>query len=419
MSSVSSLSLLLLLSITTSLLVISHAKDSFTAELIHRDSPKSPFYNPNLTLSERFEAAVNRSLIRSCSFGRQERLTSMSADLTSNGWGEYMMKIGIGTPPVDVLGFADTGSSLIWTQCEPCTKCIRQPNPLFNPKVSATYRLLKCSWTQCSDLSPITSCGEGGACVYKEAFVDGSYTQGNIATESIKIGTSKILSVIFGCGYQNSLHASGSAGVIGLDLGEGSLVSHLGPAISGVFSYCLSPIFSNRRSSISFGVVSGPGPYGVTTPLSKKPGSDRYQLTLEAVSVDGTRLEFPGSAYGGANEGNMNIDSGTTLTFLPMDFYNQVVAEVDKVMNAEKVDMGKKGLSLCYRAAGNDVILPEIRMHFKGGDLRLKIQRDTVCFSFIGSPADSAIFGNMGQSDFAVEYDRNAGTVSFAPRECN
>ncbi|XP_010527104.1 PREDICTED: aspartic proteinase CDR1-like [Tarenaya hassleriana] len=334
-SSASLLSLLLLaLPLTTCMLVISHAentKDSFTVELIHRDSSKSPFYNPNLTPIERFAAAVNRSLTRSLRFSRKERLTSsMSTDL-EDGMGEYIMKMGIGTPPVEVLGFADTGSSLIWTECKPCTKCFEQSNPLFDPRASLTFRNVKCSWTQCSDL-PITSCGEGGTCVYSQGFVDGSYTKGNIATESITIGASRMLSLVFGCGYENYIHAPGASGVIGLDLGEASLVSQLGAAINGVFSYCLAPIFSNRRNSINFGVVPSPALYGITTPFTKKPNSGHYHLTLEAISVGGKRLEFPGSAYGGANEGNMIIDTGTTMTFLPMDFYNRVRAEVEKIL---------------------------------------------------------------------------------------
>ncbi|XP_027916007.1 probable aspartic protease At2g35615 [Vigna unguiculata] len=37
----------------------------------------------------------------------------------------YYMKYSIGTPPFEVVGYADTGSDLIWTQCQPC---IRSPN---------------------------------------------------------------------------------------------------------------------------------------------------------------------------------------------------------------------------------------------------------------------------------------------------
>ncbi|XP_010558840.1 PREDICTED: aspartic proteinase CDR1-like [Tarenaya hassleriana] len=292
---------------------------------------------------------------------------AVSSDLTSNGMGAYMMKIGIGTPPVEVLGYADTGSSLIWTQ-------------------------------------------------------------GNLATETLTIGSHTLLSTVVGVGHENTIATLGGSGIIGLDYGDASLISRLGPVINGVFSFCLSPPFDmSRPSRIKFGsdgVVSGPS--AVSTPITRKSSSNAYFLTLEAISVGETRLEFLGSAYGGANEGNMMIDSGTTLTFLPIDFYNQVVAVVEKVVNAEKVTVGKAGFNLCYKAPGNDVILPEIQMHFKGADLKLspsssfpRLSPEVVCLSFFGSADNVSIYGNAGQADLLVGYDRNAGTVSFMQQQCN
>ncbi|XP_010558838.1 PREDICTED: aspartic proteinase CDR1-like [Tarenaya hassleriana] len=425
--SYASFSLLLSL-VSTYLIIVSHAenpKDGFTLELIHRDSPKSPFYNPNITLAERFAAAVNRSLTRSRRFSRHGRLLTVDADLTSSGTTDYLMKIGMGTPPVEVLGFSDTGSSLIWTQGQPCTKCQDQPNPLFDPKGSSSYKNIGCSWTQCKVLSSISSCGGGDACMYKQTYLDGTYSIGNLATETLTIGSHALLSAVVGVGHDNGPDVRGS-GIIGLDYGDASLISQLGPVINGIFSFCLTPFDSDRPSRIKFGsegVVSGPS--AVSTPITRKSKSSAYFLTLEAISVAGTRLAFPGSAYGGANEGNMMIDSGTTLTVLPMSFYNQVVAELDKVLKVEKAPVGETGFSLCYKTPGNDV-LPEIQMHFKGADLKLspsnsfpRISPETVCFSFIGSPAGVSIYGNMGQTDFLVGYDRNAATVSFIQQECS
>lgn len=44
------------------------------------------------------------------------------------------MKDTIGNPPFDIYGMLDTGSDLLWTQCEPCQGCYKQMNPKFNPK---------------------------------------------------------------------------------------------------------------------------------------------------------------------------------------------------------------------------------------------------------------------------------------------
>jgi hypothetical protein len=41
------------------------------------------------------------------------------------------MKYSIGTPPVPILGVADTGSDLIWLQCEPCTTVTTKQTPFL------------------------------------------------------------------------------------------------------------------------------------------------------------------------------------------------------------------------------------------------------------------------------------------------
>ncbi|KAG2326681.1 hypothetical protein Bca52824_009409 [Brassica carinata] len=90
----------------------------FTLELIHRDSPQSPLYNPQTTLTDRLNAAFLRSISRSRRFNHQPQ-TDLQSGLIGAG-GEFFMSITIGTPPVNVLAIADTGSDLTWVQCKPC-----------------------------------------------------------------------------------------------------------------------------------------------------------------------------------------------------------------------------------------------------------------------------------------------------------
>lgn len=46
------------------------------------------------------------------------------AEINSNV-GEYLMKYSLGTPPVQILGFVDTGDDLISLQCKPCDECYK------------------------------------------------------------------------------------------------------------------------------------------------------------------------------------------------------------------------------------------------------------------------------------------------------
>ncbi|KAG4166860.1 hypothetical protein ERO13_A13G159000v2 [Gossypium hirsutum] len=267
-------------------------RGGFSVELIHRDSPKFPFFNQLETTSERTINALRRSIARLSRFTPTYiSKTGAQSDIRTNQ-GEYLMNISIGTPPFEILAIADTGSDLIWTQCHPC----------------AHYK---------------------------------SFSNGDLAIDTITLGSSTggptvtLPKTIIGCGHNNegSFSEKGS-GIIGLGGGAVSLISQMSSLISGKFSYCLVPFFSESGvSQINFGTnaaVSGSGV--VSTPLIKKPPEVFYFLTLEAISVDDDKLEFTGSSLG-TSEGNIIIDSGTTLTLFPQDFYSKLEASV-----ASKID---------------------------------------------------------------------------------
>ncbi|KAG2661141.1 hypothetical protein PVAP13_1KG484500 [Panicum virgatum] len=73
---------------------------------------------------------------------------------TSVGVGNYVTRMGLGTPAKSYVMVVDTGSSLTWLQCSPCVvSCHRQAGPVFNPKASSSYASVSCSAPQCSDLT--------------------------------------------------------------------------------------------------------------------------------------------------------------------------------------------------------------------------------------------------------------------------
>ena len=51
------------------------------------------------------------------------------ADIILNG-GEYLLEYSVGTPTIQILGIANTGSELIWLQCKPCNGFYKQTAPL-------------------------------------------------------------------------------------------------------------------------------------------------------------------------------------------------------------------------------------------------------------------------------------------------
>ncbi|ESQ33679.1 hypothetical protein EUTSA_v10009809mg [Eutrema salsugineum] len=435
-----------LLAITITFFVSSSSahRSNLTVELIHRDSPHSPLYNPLHTVSDRLNAAFLRSISRSRHFSTK---TDLQSGLIATG-GEYFMTISIGTPPSKLLAIADTGSDLTWVQCKPCQQCYKQNSPIFDKKQSSTYKTESCDSKACHALSESEQgCDESNnICKYRYSYGDESFSKGDVATETISIDSSSGSSVsfpgtVFGCGYNNggTFEETGS-GIIGLGGGPLSLVSQLGSSIEKKFSYCLSHTSSttNGTSVINLGTNSIPSSASkdsnvLTTPLVQKVPETYYFLTLEAISVGKTKLPYTGGG-GGLNDagksktttGNIIIDSGTTLTLLESGFYDGFGAAVEKkVTGAKRVSDPEGILPYCFRAGDKAIGLPEITMHFTEADVKLspinafvKMSEDMVCLSMIPT-TEVAIYGNLVQMDFLVGYDLEKKTVSFQRMDCS
>ncbi|XP_065630971.1 aspartic proteinase CDR1 [Quercus suber] len=338
--------------------LIEASSGGFSVDLIHRDSPNSPFYNPSETPSQRIAKAVRRSISLVNRFKPTSSLSTNAAqsDISSNG-GEYLLKYSVGTPPVEILGFADTSTDLIWLQCEPCSICYNQTAPIFYPKKSSTYKKASCSSAQCQSLPHSSSSGgNNSSCQYSMDYYDGSSSDGDLAVDTLTLGSTTSRPVplpktIIGCGYDNErfTNANGS-GVIGLGRGAISLASQPGSSIGGKFSYCLIPFTShgNTTSKLNFGsnaVVAGSG--AVSTPLIL--GQDSYYyITLEAISVGRKRIDLTNaSESGNLEKGNIIINSGITVTSLPEQLYPGFISALKDEIHLQDVYDPTGQLILC------------------------------------------------------------------------
>nr|KYP44063.1 Aspartic proteinase nepenthesin-2 [Cajanus cajan] len=136
----------------------SKPSNGFSVDIFHRDSPLSPFYDPSLNHTEIVLRAAMRSISRSYNLDKVE--TKL---ITNNG--EYLMKMFIVTPLVESFLIVDTGSDLIWIQCQPCVNCFLQFTPIFDTMKSSTYEKLPCSFHPCRVL-PSAYCAVSGDCRY-------------------------------------------------------------------------------------------------------------------------------------------------------------------------------------------------------------------------------------------------------------
>ncbi|GMY05101.1 aspartic proteinase CDR1-like [Fagus crenata] len=394
----------------------------------------SPFYNSSQTRFDHMYNAFSRSVSRANRMSLESKSSFQSNIIAGDG--EYLMKISLGTPAIEVLGVVDTGSDVVWTQCEPCENCYKQNLPLFDPQQSSTYRNLSCKSYTCKALETLSGCTDQDTCQYSIPYGSGS-SNGDLGVETLTIGSTSghlvtIPRIVFGCGH-NNIGKFGEAGsrLIGLGRGSLSLISQLNQSIYGKFSYCLVPNTenSNATSKINFGsnaMVSSNGV--VSTPLVAKedPNPSFYYLTLEGISIGSKKFAYNASSKAGTTEeGNIFIDSGTTLTYIPPELYEDLVSALEKAIDAERVSF--PGGILCYKSK-DDIDVPIITAHFAGADLKLQsfntfrsVDDDVVCFNMmpVGSNGvNFPIFGNMAQINFLVGYDLKAKKVSFMPTDC-
>ncbi|XP_038889220.1 aspartic proteinase CDR1-like [Benincasa hispida] len=409
--------------------------NGFTTSLFHRDSLLSPLHNSSLSCHDRRTNAFRRSFSRSATLLSHVNAVSTAcihSPIIPNS-GEFLMSVSIGTPPVDFIAIADTGSDLTWTQCLPCQKCFNQSHPMFNPRRSSSYRNVSCTSDTCRSLDSYHCGTDLQTCSYGYSYGDRSFTYGDLASDKITIESFKLPKTVIGCGHQNGGTFGGvTSGIIGLGGGALSLVSQMNTiaAIKRQFSYCLPTFFSdeNITGKISFGqnaVVSGPKV--ISTPLVSRSPDTFYFLTLEAISVANKRLKAADDTSALTRRGNIIIDSGTTLTFLPRNLYEDLVSTLVSVIKAKRVDDPSGILELCYAAGGGDDLhIPVIIAHFAGGaDVKLLplntfalVAENVTCLT-LAPASDLAIFGNLAQINFIVGYDLENKRLSFKPTVCD
>ncbi|KAG4204540.1 hypothetical protein ERO13_A04G050250v2 [Gossypium hirsutum] len=380
--------LFLLLTLILSILVFqsesrvkAKAPFGFSLELIHRDSPLSPFYNASLNSSEiltknaihsmerfkHFQSLINQKVVQSIVFPTEN---------------SYLTKLSFGTPPVEYFAIVDTGSDLTWIQCVPCTKCYNsQGSSLFDPQASSTYKAFSCDSQTCRAFGG-EQCLKTNDCQYHVTYGDMSSTIGILSSDTLSFDSingqkTTFSTSIFGCGRNNQVQL-GNLGIAGI----------IGPHIDHRFSYCFVPRFAKASGKLIFGqesIISHPK--AVSTPLVSKYPQTFYYLTLNGVSI-GDKTAHPSSSQGNP----VQDPSGT--------------------------------FKLCYGADTN-INVPEMVFHFSGADVRLQpvntfmVNGDLVCMVIVPNSVNPfSVFGNYAQINFQVEYDLQKRVVSFAPTDC-
>lgn len=373
----------------------------FGARLIHWSNPESPFYEPYASSVDILKSAARSSRARgkylqniiSINNFKDPRKYPISAISFTDK--NIVMSFSVGSdPPLNTYAIPDTGSSLMWIQCEPCSVCHKQSVPLYNPDKSSTFSDIPCYHPDCGialgGQMPKDCESSTLTCNFNLEYDDGSKSQGEIVSDTMRFEANdkrfgkyfELKHALFGCGRNNTLQKGEdpskpfSPGIIGLSNHTGSLIRQLN---LGLFSYCISenaiiaPGARDDTSQIRFGLaasVSG----SVSTALAPLNHYGWYFFrNVDGIYVDNEKLTgYPEWVFqyveGGL--GGLMIDSGTTYTTLYPLVFDALVGKIKEIMysksklRAEK-DKSILGWSLCYNDDDlKTVDLPEIEFRF-------------------------------------------------------
>ncbi|XP_038686621.1 aspartic proteinase CDR1-like [Tripterygium wilfordii] len=408
-------------------------RNSFSVDLIHRDSTLSPLYNNSSTSSEN---VVTHSINDVNHFNSSMYIDAkyVQSDLTHTS-SEYLMTLHI-SKSYEVVAIASMTSDLIWIQCAPCHDCYEQDKPFFQPGESTKPVPYESHF--CKALDHIERGEENGECLYAYKSGDQKFTSGVLDTETFYLkthGTNRrqpYEEIVFGCGTRNKMRVPRQVqGVVGLGRGELSLVSQLGKKISGKFSYCLQMDHMNTISKLKF------GPQPVINDLTSifklfpqpRSTSSLYVLELKSISIKGQKFKVSDPHR------DMIIDIGATMTSLHESIYNNLVTSVQQAIgdNIKPVKDSTGRYSLCYKRADlSSVEIPDMIFSFARGNLvsgkSLTLRRhhtfvkygEQICMMIIKSthPSGSSVLGSAAQKNFRVEYEAGKNQVTFIETDC-
>lgn len=431
----------------------SDASGKWKLKLLHRDKiPVGDDYssnNNNITnwdYHHRFNKRMKRDVKRvGALIGRVNTSATNAATASSNyevadfgsdvisgmeqGSGEYFVRIGVGSPPRSQYMVIDSGSDIVWVQCQPCNQCYRQSDPVFDPASSVSFSGVSCASSVCDRLLENAGC-HAGRCRYEVQYGDGSYTKGTLALETLTFDQTTVRNVAIGCGHRNRGMFIGAAGLLGLGGGSMSFVGQLGGQTGGAFAYCLVSRGIESTGSLEFGRAALP--VGAAwVPLLRNPRAPSfYYIGLAGLGVGGIRVPIPESVFQltELGDGGVVMDTGTAVTRLPTAAY---VAFRDAFITQTASLPRSPGVSIfdtCYDLNGFvSVRVPTVSFYFSGGPILTLPARNflipvnesgTFCFAFAPSPSGLSIIGNIQQEGIQISFDGANGFVGFGPNVC-
>ncbi|KAJ4899246.1 Eukaryotic aspartyl protease family protein [Raphanus sativus] len=316
-----------------------------------------------------------------------------------------MAEIYFGSPPVKQVLHLDTGSSLTWVQCFPCSRCFDQNRlPKYWPKKSKTYREPMCE-------------SEDGKCRYELIYLDkcvvkGIHAQELVTVDTLDGGYERLYGVRFGCTEHSEGTSFIGTGILGLGAGMSSIIGEF----DYKFSFCLGRI-SDKRSNHNLIFGDGANIQGHPTVINIT--NDHYYFSLESIIVERKiRLDHPVQVL---------VDTGSTMSYVSPGLYYNFVDEFEEIIGRPS----SYRPNLCYKAEDIEQLYTfDVGFEFAGG-AQLSVNVHNI-FLPTGPPGDlclaiinnensfsDIIIGVTAMQGHNLGYHLRRKTVYLQKQNCN
>ncbi|WJX79408.1 hypothetical protein P8452_62528 [Trifolium repens] len=337
--------------------------------------------------------------------------------------GLYFTKVKIGSPAKEFYVQIDTGSDILWLNCNTCNNCPQSSGlgielNFFDTASSSTAALVSCSDPVCSyAVQTATSqcASQVNQCSYTFQYGDGSGTSGYYVYDAMyfdvimgqSVFSNSSSTVVFGCStYQSGdLARTEKAvdGIFGFGPGALSVISQLSSQgmTPKVFSHCLKGE-GNGGGVLVLGEILEPNI--VYTPLV--PLQPHYNLNLQSIAVNGQLLPIDQNVFATGNNRGTIVDSGTTLAYLVQEAYDPFLNAITTTVSQFSKPIISKG-NQCYLVATSlGDIFPQVSLNFMGGaSMVLKPEQYLIHYGFLDGAAMWCIGFQKVQKGFTILGD--------------
>ncbi|XP_004494107.1 aspartic proteinase 36-like isoform X2 [Cicer arietinum] len=346
--------------------------------------------------------------------------------------GLYFTKVKMGSPAKEFYVQVDTGSDILWLNCNTCSNCPQSSGlgielNFFDTASSSTAALVSCSDPVCSYAvqTATSQCSsEVNQCSYTFQYGDGSGTSGYYVYDAMYFDVSmgqtvfsnSSSTVVFGCStYQSGdLARTEKAvdGIFGFGPGALSVISQLSSQgmAPKVFSHCLKGE-GNGGGVLVLGEIMEPNI--VYTPLV--PLQPHYNLNLQSIAVNGQILPIDEDVFATSNNRGTIVDSGTTLAYLIQEAYDPFLNAITTAVSQFSKPIISKG-NQCYLVPTSlGDIFPPVSLNFMGGaSMVLKPEQYLIHYGFLDGAAMWCIGFQKVQKGFTILGGSLAVNVSMA-----